>query len=104
MTAVLERIPSWAYVVGVLAALLVWEFVPLTAERRVNPEVLHAIESIAALCSEELQPGERRRCEHVQYLIHYCSTRGKGTCSVSRYYEMMVTWGFKMPPLYVEER
>ena len=103
MTRLLARIPPSLYVLATLAALAAWQLTPRTADP-VNPDVFDSVRSIVKLCEAggADTPQEAERCRDVNYLVQWCTTRGKGMCTLERFYDTMVTLGFRLPPLHPE--
>jgi hypothetical protein len=99
MSALLSRIPSWVYFVTVASALIAAGLLPYD-ERPVNPDVVEAMQSIISLCQPAEDAAQDPRCDDVRYYVQWCSERGRGMCTVGKFYDAMVGLGFHLPPLH----
>ncbi|HKI97895.1 MAG TPA: hypothetical protein VKB51_05425 [bacterium] len=105
MTRVLSRIPQSVYVLAVVAGLLTWQLAP-RAPAPLDPEVLDSVHSIVRFCEAAVDITERAvtqqeaaRCKDVRYVVQWCSTRGKGLCTLEHLVDTLVALGFRLPPL-----
>jgi hypothetical protein len=85
--------------VGVLLALVSWEFVA-PEKRPVNQDALDTLEAIVRQCGLQRLEERSLGCSNVLDLAEYCSHRGRGNCDVSRFYRRVADWGFSVPPLH----
>lgn len=98
LPTLLEKIPNWVLLVVPFAALMSWHAFSVD-ERPVNPEVVETFNYIFAECAAEPHDEPTQRCEGVRYVAEYCSTRGRGLCSVDGVYETFQNLGYTLPPL-----
>lgn len=103
MLRLLARVPLWVWLLLVLGALTAWELAPEPVAP-LNPDALETVASIVALCerADATDSVAAGPCDDVRYFARWCRTRGRGMCSLNKFYDSMVALGFHLPPLYTE--